>query len=189
MPSAKGRLLLRAFEYSDLPFINELRNNDSLFEHTCANKYYISSERDRKWIEDKIFNNQDQLYLMVCEAGTSRPVGYTCAVEIDYVNRKALWGGIVISEEFAGHGYGTECGRLLLSHLFCELGMNMVYSHIKEGHSASLRMVEKLGFRVDGRIRSFGFKRNAFYDVHMVSVLREEFLDAISAMDQPSSSR
>jgi ribosomal-protein-alanine N-acetyltransferase len=61
-----NRLYLRAFEYEDLKFLNMLRNDDSFFALTTGNKYYISSERDKKWIEDKIFNNYNQLYLMLC---------------------------------------------------------------------------------------------------------------------------
>ena len=175
MASRIKRLFLRAFEYNDLDFINMLRNDDSLFELTCGNKYYISSERDRKWLEDKIFNNSNQLYLMICSADDSRPVGYTSAVNIDYINRKAEWSGILIAGEFSGKGYGTECGSLVLNHLFGELGMNMVYAYVREGHSASLRMVEKLGFQVNGLIRDFGFKRNHFFNVHIVTILKSEF--------------
>lgn len=175
MSSLGKKLYLRAFEYSDLDFINKLRNDDSLFELTCGNKYYISSARDQKWLEDKIFNNSSQLYFMICTVENSESVGYTSAVNIDYINRKAEWSGILLEKEFSGKGYGTECGLLVLNHLFCELGMNMVYAFVREDHSASLRMVEKLGFHVNGLIRDFGFKRNSFFNVHIVTILKSEF--------------
>ena len=84
----RKRIFLRAFEYSDLTFINELRNDDTLYELTCGNKYHISSERDKKWIEDKIFNNYHQLYLVVCSNEDKKPIGYLSASNIDYINRK-----------------------------------------------------------------------------------------------------
>lgn len=169
------QLYLRAFEYDDLLFINKLRNEEGLFEFTCGNKYYISSERDKKWIEDKIFNNSTQLYLMLCKIDDSQPIGYICAVNIDYVNKKAQWGGIVIDEKFAGVGYGTEGGHLLLDHLFCELGMNMVYGFWREDHASSLKMAEKIGFHIDGLARAYVYKQNKFHNAFMCSILKSEY--------------
>ena len=177
MSNFNKRLYLRAFEYDDLAFINKLRNDDMFFTLTCGNKYYISSERNRKWIEDKIFNNHSQLYLMLCIIDDSRPIGYICSTNIDYVNRKAQWGGIVIAKEFAGKGYGTEGGQLLLEHLFGELGMHMVYTFVREDHAASLRLTEKVGFQKDGLVRDYIYKQNKFHNAYLCSILKSEYDD------------
>jgi len=169
------RLYLRAFEYEDLTFINKLRNDDTLFDFTCGNKYFISSERDKEWIKDKIFNNYNQLYLMICTIGEEQQIGYICATNIDYINRKAQWGGIVVDEEFSGKGYGTESARLLLKHIFCELGMNMVYGFWRTDHIASLKMAEKIGFQNNGLARSYVYKQNKFHNAFLLSILKEEF--------------
>lgn len=168
------RVFLRAFEYSDLAFINELRNDDTLYELTCGNKYHISSERDKKWIEDKIFNNYHQLYLVVCSNEDKKPIGYISASNIDYINRKAELGGLVLLQEYSRLGLGTEATQLILDHLFGELGMNMVYTDIKEDHKASLRMAERLGFQIDGMLRDYVYKNNKFHNVYFVSILKSE---------------
>ncbi|WP_223701121.1 GNAT family N-acetyltransferase [Sutcliffiella deserti] len=170
-----SKLYLRAFEYEDLPFINLLRNEDELYKYTCGNKFYISSERDIKWIEDKIFNNRDQLYLMLCTKGENTPIGYVAATNIDYLNRKAQYGGIVIAREHAGKGYGTEASQLLLRHIFEELGMNMMYGFWREDHLASLRMAEKIGFKRDGLVRDYVFKQNGFHNAYIYSILKSEY--------------
>lgn len=170
-----SRLYLRAFEYEDLSFINRLRNDDDIFSFTCGNKFFISSQRDKKWIEDKIFNNYNQLYLMICTYEEQQSIGYICATNIDYLNRKAQWGGIVIEEEFSGKDYGTESAILLLNHLFYELGMNMIYGYWRADHGASLRMAEKIGFMKDGIARDYVFKQNKFHDAYLLSILKDEF--------------
>ena len=169
------RLYLRAFEYADLPLINNLRNNEDFYKLTCGNRYYISSERDRKWIEDKINNNYYQLYLMICMVEGDKPIGHICATYIDYVNRKSQWGGIVIAEEYSGKGYATEGAQLLLRHLFFELGMNMVYGFWRVDHVASLRMAEKIGFHKDGEVRDYVFKQNRFHNAYLMSLLKSEY--------------
>lgn len=169
------KLCLRAFEYEDLNFINKLRNDDTFFEFTCANKYFISLERDKKWVEDKICNNYNQLYLMISEIEGEHQIGYICATNIDYVNRKVQWGGIVINKKFSGKGYGTQSAKLLLKHLFYELGMNMIYGYWRTDHAASLKMAEKLGFQNDGLARSYVYKQNKFHDAYLLSILKNEF--------------
>jgi len=171
----ENNLYLRAFEYSDLSLLNAIRNDDILYQTTGGNKYYISSEYDKKWIEDKIFNNNNQLYLVICCRDIDKPVGYICATNIDYINRKAEWGGLVISGEFSGKGFGTDVGNLLLDHLFYELGMNMVYVFIKEGNKASVRIAEKLGFNKDGLIRDYVYKQNSFHNVYIFTLLKSEY--------------
>ena len=149
-------LYLRAFEYEDLNFINKLRNNDVLFELTCGNKYFISSERDKKWIEDKVFNNYYQLYLMICEGEEENRIGYICANDIDYINRKAELGGLVIDEEYRNKGYGTKSLRMMLKHLFWELNMNMIYTYCRVDHTISVKTSKKLGFQNKVLLISFG---------------------------------
>ena len=177
MRGLEKRIYFRAFEYSDLEFVNQLRNDDGLFKLTCGNKYYTSTERDKEWISDKITNNYNQLYLMLCKTDDARPIGYISAANIDYVNRKAEWSGIVIAKEFAGNGYGVEASQLLLKHLFCELGMNMVYCFVREDHTASLKMIEKTGYRKEGTIRDFVYKSGKFHSVCIQSILRSEYDD------------
>lgn len=170
-----GKVYLRAFEYQDMKFINELRNDGDIFKFTCGNKYFISTERDKQWIEDKIFNNYNQLYLMISEVDGDNQIGYICATDIDYVNRKAQWGGIVIHEKFSGKGYGTQSAELLLSHLFFECNINTVYGYWRTDHTVSLKIAEKLGFKKDGVMRNFVYKQGEFHDAYLLSILKEEF--------------
>lgn len=173
--NGKYRVCLRAFEYGDLPFLNKIRNDPVLFSKTCGTKYFISSEWDKKWVEDKIFNNKYQLYLMICLSENLTPIGYICAINIDYINRKAQWGGIVIDTSYSRKGYGTESAHLLLNYLFCELGMHMICGHWREDHTASLKMAEKLGFRVDGTLRDYVYREGRYHNVKLLSILRSEY--------------
>lgn len=179
MNNSEKRIYFRAFEFSDLEFINRLRNDEDLYEFTCGNKYYTSSERDKEWISDKISNNYTQLYFMLCLRETNLPIGYICATNIDYVNRKAQWGGILISTQYSGKGYGTESGKLLIRHLFCELGMNMVYGYWLAEHEASLRMGNNIGFRLGGVVRDFVYKNGKYHAAQILTILKSEF-DGVS---------
>ena len=176
MREENTRVYLRAFEFTDLPILNYLRNNDEVYNYTGGNKYFISSAYDKKWIEDKIFDNKNQLYLAICLVENNELIGYLCIVDIDWQNRKAQWGGIVIHPEHSKKGYATEASRLMLRHVFSELNLNRFWGYWLENHKTSLRMAEKLGFVKEGFIRDFVFKRNAFHNAYLLSILRNEFL-------------
>lgn len=171
----ENNIYLRAFEHSDLSFLNSIRNDDDLFQSTLGNKYYISSEHDKKWVEDKIFNNHHQLYLVICSSESHKALGYISANNIDYINRKAEWGGIVISKEVNSKGIGTDAGYLLLKHLFEELGMNMVYAYVKEDNKASYKFSYKYGFKKDGLIRHFVYKQNCYQNAYIFTLLKSEY--------------
>lgn len=181
----ENNIYLRAFEYSDLHFINSIRNDEILFQTTTGNKYYISSEHDKKWIEDKIFNNSNQLYFVICCSESQKPLGYTSANNIDYINRKAEWGGLVICRESSNKGIATMSCYLFLNHLFEELGLNMIYAYVKEDNKASYRLSEKLGFKMDGLIRDFVYKQNRFHNAYIFTMLKSEYDNLI--LQQKSS--
>ncbi|MCC5894480.1 MAG: GNAT family N-acetyltransferase [Alkalibacterium sp.] len=171
-----NNLYFRAFEYDDLNFLNHLRNDPETFEYTCGNKFYISSEWDKKWIEDKINNNHNQLFLMVCRSEDDRPIGYIGITNIDFINRKAQFGGIVISKEFSGVGYGTETTHMLLNHVFNELGFNMIYGYWRADHLSSIKMAKKAGFSEIGLFPDFVYKQGKFYDAYILSIKNKNYL-------------
>lgn len=169
----KEHVFLRAFEFGDLSFLNSLRNDEEIFLNTCGNKYFISSEYDRKWIEDKIFNNQFQIYLAICLTGSNEIIGYLSLNNIDYRNRKAEWGGIIIAKKYANKGYANDAAILLIKFVFEELGLHKLYGYVLEKHAISIHLLEKLGFINEGLIHDFIFKNNKFHNVIFVSLLKE----------------
>jgi RimJ/RimL family protein N-acetyltransferase len=169
------KVYLRAFELTDLEKLNALRNDDEAFLHTGGNKYFISMEYDRKWVEDKIFNNQHQIYLAICLTDTKELVGYLGISEIDYRNRKAQWAGINIDKGYSNKGYATEAAKLMLKFIFEELGLNRFYGYWLESNKPSIRMGEKLGFVIEGLVRGFVYKKNQFQNVYLMSILKEEY--------------
>lgn len=184
-----NRIYLRAFEYSDIERLNELRNDEDAFMHTGGNKFYISKEYDRKWIEDKIFNNKIQNYLAICLKETNEFIGYLAISEIDHWNRKARWAGINIDKKHANKGIATEAARLMLKHVFEELGMNRFFGFWLESNKPSIRMAEKLGFVKEGVVRGFVFKRNHYHDALLLSILGNEYNQKYNSSDSYSANK
>lgn len=174
----KDEIKLRALEYSDLDLINEIRNDDQNYEFTGGNKYYISKEYDKKWIENKIFQNQNQVYLTILF--NNNPIGYLGVIDIDYRNRKVKWAGINIHKSYTGKGYGTIAANLLLKFVFEELNMNKFYGYWLEDNLASIKMAEKIGFKKEGFEKDYVFKCNKYHNVYMMSIFYDDYIENLN---------
>ena len=52
-----------------------------------------------------------------------------------------------IGREYWGHGFATEAARAFVQHGFEQLNLRRIQAGINTNNAASLRVVEKLGFR------------------------------------------
>lgn len=169
------KVYLRAFELSDSELFFKFRSDDEVFELVTGNKYFVSYEREKKWVEEKIFNDERKIYLSICLRENDQLIGYTSINEIDYRNRSAIWGSIIIDKSERGKGLSLEVGQLILKFVFEELGLNRFSSYINENHIASLKMAKKLGFKEEGILRENIFKLNSFHTCIAISILRSEY--------------
>jgi RimJ/RimL family protein N-acetyltransferase len=72
-------------------------------------------------------------------------------------------------------GYVTEATELLLEHAFAERRLHNVRAHVIESNPGSQRVLEKLGFEREGRLRDDCFTDGAFEDVYSYGLLAEEW--------------
>lgn len=64
--------------------------------------------------------------------------------------------GYRFREEFWGKGYGFEAARTCLNYGFDTLQLPVIYAIVKQGNTASHRIIQKLGFRFDGTYEDSG---------------------------------
>ena len=58
--------------------------------------------------------------------------------------------GYFVSEAHNGRGYATEAVRQAVEHAFAELGLHRVQAAVMPRNTASIRVLEKAGFREEG---------------------------------------
>lgn len=93
-------------------------------------------------------------------------------------NREANYAeiGVDIAQPYWGHGYATEALLRLLEFGWQHMKLNRVEADVVKGNVASMRMLTRLGFRQEGVLRQRLRKGGKYYDVHMFSLLRNEFI-------------
>jgi [ribosomal protein S5]-alanine N-acetyltransferase len=179
-----NRVFLRALEIEDCDKIHQWRMDASIMAQTCGNVIFVSLARERIWVEEKSLNDQKDLYLAICLVESGEMIGYLSLLHIDWRNRMAEWGGLVIGrKDLWNAGHGTEAAHLMLDYAFQEMNLHRIYGYALEKHASSLRMIAKLGFKTEGILRGSVFKNNQYHNQVLISILRDEYENQIKKQD------
>ncbi len=80
-----------------------------------------------------------------------------------------------ISEEYWGKGFAVESANAMIRYCFNELGVERLQARCKKENKASSRVMQKLGMKYEGTLRSAVFHRGRFWDMEYYAILRSEF--------------
>jgi RimJ/RimL family protein N-acetyltransferase len=83
--------------------------------------------------------------------------------------------GYAIRWDAWGHGFATEAARLLVGFGFDSLGLHRITAACGPGNVASSRVLVKLGFTLEGRLRDHVFTNGAWRDSLLYSLLNTEY--------------
>ena len=169
------KVFLRAFNITDSEKIYPWLLDSEVQLLTGGNTFFPSKDYVKKWVEGKIFDSKD-IYLAICLTDTEEIIGYLSINDIDHRNRKAVWGGILIGEkEYWGKGIATDAARLMLKFVFEELNINLLWGWVREDHTSSIKMLEKLGFKKTGVLPQSIYKGGKFSNLIMICIMKEEY--------------
>jgi RimJ/RimL family protein N-acetyltransferase len=94
-----------------------------------------------------------------------RHIGVVGLHRIEYRHGVALTGTIIGATDCRGKGYGTDAARVRTRYAFEVLGLRMLTSEVFTENAASLKMLQRVGYREVGRIPRRFWKRGALRDV------------------------
>ena len=84
--------------------------------------------------------------------------------------------GYVLHKDWWGQGLATEAVAALVELGFEELQAHRLWAHVFVGNTASERVLQKLGFRLEGCARKAMFVREAWHDLQTFAMLRSEWV-------------
>ena len=74
-----------------------------------------------------------------------------------------------------GRGYGRESVGLLVDHVFRTQSVERIGASVDVDNAPSSRLVEGLGFRAEGTLRSALFHHGRWHDVRLYGITRSEW--------------
>lgn len=177
----KYSIYLRPFEQDDYILINKWRNDQKLQKYTIGTFRYVSSEIEKEWVHAKMINNVNEKYWSIClNQDPERMVGYTSLNEIDYVNRTAHAGGLVVGDkEYQDGVIAFEAVVMKLMYAFDELNLNRLTSRCLKEHPFTPYFLLALGYKYEGCRRKAVFKGGVYHDVLDFAILRSDYYEVM----------
>ncbi len=83
--------------------------------------------------------------------------------------------GYDLAQDHWGRGIIPEAMRVILDFGFRRLNLNRIEADCTVENTASVRVLEKLGFRTEGVQREQYFEEGRFWDLQLFSLLRKEY--------------
>jgi len=170
------RVRLRAVERKDVEPFHEWINDP---EVTAGLALYLPmSMRDEEgWFEGLASRPPQEKPLAIdCRAGEGwKLIGNSGFFDLDHTARSGEIGIMIGDKSYWNRGYGTEAMSLLLRHGFETLNLNRISLRVYARNLRAIRSYEKAGFSHEGRLREAVYKRGAYDDVLIMSVLRSEW--------------
>ena len=171
----KNRIYLRALESTDLDTTFSWRNDDEISSMVGGQKYYVSYDKEKKWLEGIIYDNTN-VRLMICLKDTNKPIGISSLTDINYINRSAHYHVLIGDKESWGKGYATDALRLMMEYAIKELGLHRIESMVLEDNIGSIKMLKKCGFKEEGVKRDSIFKGGKYHNQVILALLDTEFI-------------
>ena len=106
-------------------------------------------------------------------AGT-RKIGRIVLADIEDGWKGEIWRIYIGDKTLRGKGYGKQAMEAMMGYCFDVLGLERLYlDHYTGNPAAGLYL--SLGFKYEGVLRKNCRKNGVLYDVHLMSMLREEY--------------
>jgi len=85
--------------------------------------------------------------------------------------------------DYRGKGAARECMEELLRYCFCDLNLQRVTLDFYTGNDIASSLYRKMGFKDEGVARKSTKKDGEYYDLNLMSMLRDEFLEKYGKND------
>lgn len=176
----KGKkVLLRAVEESDLEMLRALTNDPEFEKMIVGWSFPVSSRDQAEWFANCHNDSKRLRYTIVTEE--DGPVGMIGLRDIDWKNGVAYGLGMRIAKkEIRTRGLATDAWMTLMRYAFEELRLNRINGSALAYNAASLRVCEKVGFKVEGTQRQAVYKGGRYVDVVMMGCLRGDYEKLLS---------
>ncbi|HCL4438298.1 TPA: GNAT family N-acetyltransferase [Clostridium botulinum] len=168
-------------EESDLEKFKDMINDPELEFLAGGGSFPISNLSEKKWFE-KIQGDTNNLYLAI-DTEDEKTVGMATIINIDWKNRRAYHGIKLGKSTNRGKGIGTDTVMAVMRYAFDELQLNRLDGSIREGNKVSEKLyIDKCGWKEEGILRKYIFKRGRYYDLALIGVLKEEYYDIVDKL-------
>jgi RimJ/RimL family protein N-acetyltransferase len=145
--------------------------DDPLLRRMALGRTHQASEQGERDEIERALGSDRELYLVIVLREGDHAIGY---VRINWIDGDSslAWLRFALGER-RGEGHAKRALRCLLEHLFAR-GLHRVDAEVYEFNEASLALLDRLGFRREGRKRRACHDGENWRDVVVFGLLRDD---------------
>ena len=161
-------IAIRQMRSEDLALVLEWRNDPRCRKY-MFNSDPIDPDNHATWFNETRRDSQKKL-LLVCR--NERPFGFV-QFNVSGCGTVADWGFYV--DPNSPKGQGAVLGLAALNYGFTDLSLHRICGQVLAENPRSLKFHAKLGFTLEGVLRSHHLSANGYQDVHLFGILAKTY--------------
>jgi RimJ/RimL family protein N-acetyltransferase len=170
------RLILRDFVKEDWQRVLEYQSDPLYLRY---NKWTDRTPEAAQEFVGWFMNQQTQdprikFQLAVVLKSNNQLIG-NCGVRMDKVEDVEANIGYELNPEYWNHGYATEAAHAIVDFGFSHFGVHRIWADLVADNMGSAHVLEKLGMKLEGRLRDKTYFKGRWWDELIYSILVQEW--------------
>jgi len=165
-----GRFHIREYRDTDAPALVRHANNRNIWRNLRDRFPHPYSHRDAfRWLQ---YVHQQMPPHDFAIANDDELIGAVGLQPQDDVHRHSAEIGYWVAEPYWGQGIATRAVRAMTAYTFANTPLVRLYAMVFEWNPASARVLEKAGYKLEGRLEKSVLKDHELIDQFVYATLR-----------------
>ncbi|MCF8009653.1 MAG: UDP-4-amino-4,6-dideoxy-N-acetyl-beta-L-altrosamine N-acetyltransferase [Halanaerobiales bacterium] len=171
----KKNICLREITIQDTDNILKWRNTKDVRQNLFT-RNNITKDDHLRWLENKVEKGHC-IQFIIFKSDEKVDFGTVFIKNIDNSNKKGEFGIFIGENNYRGKGYGRIAAELILEYTFNHTPLNRVYLKVLEENVGAIKSYRNAGFVYEGTLRQSYKYDNNFYDVVVMSILKNSWME------------
>lgn len=176
LPVLTPRLALRLPQLTDVPLLLRYINDPAVLRPLATRRRAFKPAEEVAWVRAsrRAAREGSQLHLAITLRDGRSLIGGIGLEVRDWENGRA-WCGYWLARPYWHHAYGSEAASAVCDLAFRKLGLHRIDASVFEFNTRSMALLQRLGFRSEGKRREILCRGGHWYDEVEVGLLADEF--------------
>jgi ribosomal-protein-alanine N-acetyltransferase len=168
------RLIIREITHGDLDEVYEYNKNPEIFKYMPfgPSTYENAKKRIERLLDKQNQDPRTDFDVAITLKTSGKLIGGCRLNKVSDIEGHI---GYILSKDQRGNGYATEAAKALTDYGFNELNLHRVYATVHPENAASIRVLEKVGMTLEGRLRENMLYDGEYGDSLIYSILEQEW--------------
>lgn len=150
--------------------------NDPEIREFLMFEWPLSVAKTEKWFQNQLFDST-KVNFSIIDKHTNKLIGMTGLIDISLRHSRAQFYMTIGEKDYWGKKIPDENIPLVLEYAFMELGLNKVYLYTINVNERARHVYLRNGFKSEGVLREHYFCVGKLQDLHVYSILKDEWLE------------